>query len=380
MSLPRSRAATLACLAAASLALNLTLVMWSGIRTGGDTIRYTEGAAKLAAGLPLEGMERLFAAYIGVLAASTAAGLGEAGVIGLQILVAALATIALCELGSTLSGPVGGLAAAALFVLNIDIARWHAYVLTDSLYISLVVVAAYAIHVASERGGWWYASAVAVVVASASLRPQGRLLAIVAAGYWVVRRPATTVDRRIVITCAAVLVAGVVLSSRGALESEAETPGQWLGDGVVVWRDPASNLSMPRDAGVDITKAEATSTEPLRYVLRHPLATARLGATRVGVELWHARRFYSRGHNVTVVGLLGIVYALALIGVARVWREPLARLLVAIVCAHLLMVAATFADWDGRFLLYVLPLIGLFAAAGLTAAQTRVTPPAAVTA
>jgi len=386
MILSRSQLATLAGLALASLLFNLLLLTWSGIHLGGDTVRYTEGAAKLAAGLPLDGIQRLFPAYIGVLAASTAVGLGNAGVVGLQILVAALAAVVLYQLGSTLAGPTAGLAAAVLFVLNVDVARWHTYVLADSLYISLVIIAAYAMHVASERGGWWYAVAVAVVVASASLRPQGRLLAIVAAGYWIARWPAMVVDRRIVIACAAVLVAGVVLSSREALKSAAETPGHWLGPGilwiekgVVVWGDPASNLMMPHDPNIDITKAEATSPEPLRYVLRHPMATARLAATRVGVELWHARRFYSRGHNAVVVCFLGIIYALALAGFVRVWRQPLARLLIAIVAAHLLMVAATFADWDGRFLLFVLPLIGVFAAAGL-AARTAVTPRTAVTA
>jgi hypothetical protein len=160
-------------------------------------------------------------------------------------------------------------------------------------------------------------------------------------------------------------MAGVVLSSRGAFEPDAVKPGEWLADGVVVWGYPDSNLTMPVDSGVDLTMDK--SAGPLRYALRHPAATVRLAASRVAVELWHARRFYSRGHNAAVVGLLGITYAFAVLGLVRVWRQPLARLLVAIVAAHLLAVAATIADWDGRFLLYVLPLISVLAAVGLVA-------------
>lgn len=118
MILPRSRLATLAGLALASLLFNLLLLTWSGFHLGGDTVRYTEGAAKLAAGLPLDGIQRLFPAYIGVLAASTAVGFGNAGVVGLQILVAALAAVVLYQLGSTLAGPTAGLVAAVLFVLK----------------------------------------------------------------------------------------------------------------------------------------------------------------------------------------------------------------------------------------------------------------------
>ena len=48
--------------------------------------------------------------------------------------------MALFDLDCQLRGPIAGALAAALFVIDLDIARWHVYVLTDSPYISLVIL------------------------------------------------------------------------------------------------------------------------------------------------------------------------------------------------------------------------------------------------
>jgi len=355
-------------LVAASLPVNLACVAVLGVRAGGDTPRYVEGAANLGH-RPLEGMQRLFPGYIALLAASTAAGFGAGGVVALQIVMAAVATVLLYELGRRVAYPSVGIIAAGLFVLNVDIARWHAYILTDSLYISLVVVAAYAIHIASERGGWRYAAAAAALVAAALVRPHGRLLAIAAAVYWVARRPSHA-SRAVAVAAAVALIGAAAITARGALRAEAESPGRWLGEGVVIWADPESRLPMPGETGA-LTAAGATSAAPLAYAVRHPLATSRLAASRIGLELLHARRFYSTAHNAAVVVTLGPTYVLAVLGFLRLRDRPLAWLLAGIAGLHFLMVAATFADWDGRFLLYVLPLLDLFAAAGLLVVTNR---------
>jgi 4-amino-4-deoxy-L-arabinose transferase-like glycosyltransferase len=360
LSRPRSRSEAekrlLIALAAGSALINLVSLTWSGIRHGADSVRYVEGAANLLAGRPLAGMQMLFPGYAGLLAVSTALGLGERGVILFQLALAAVATIVLYEIARQLSGPIAGGVAAAFFALNVDIVRWHSYLLTDSIYISLVVLAVYAINRAAERGGWWYPAGVFVVVAAGSMRPHGRVLGMLTAIYWLVHRPTVREGRWIGVTCAALLFAGAVLTSQAALGEEVETPSQWLHDGVVVWADPGARLAMPPG-----------QSSPVRYGLQHPWATARLAAARVGMELLHARPFYSRGHNVAVVGLLAFTYAFATAGFRRTRREPLALLILAVIALHFLIVAVTFADWDGRFLLYVLPLINVFAAVELAA-------------
>ena len=202
-----------------------------------------------------------------------------------------------------------------------------------------------------------------MLVAAALIRPQGRVLAIAAAVYWVVRRWSHA-SRAIVVVLAIALIGAVAMTTRSALRAEAESPGRWLGDGVVIWADPTSRVTMPGETSA-LTRADATSAAPIAYAVRHPVATIRLAAARVGVELLHARRFYSAAHNAAIVVALGATYLLAIVGFLKLRDRPLGWLLAGIAALHFLMVAATFADWDGRFLLYVLPLVTLFAAAGL---------------
>jgi 4-amino-4-deoxy-L-arabinose transferase-like glycosyltransferase len=143
----------LASLGAGSIAINLGLLAILGVQRGADTVRYLASAADLLAGRFRGQNGLLYIGYNGLLAVSEAAGGGELGVIVVQFLAAACATLALYDLGRQLAGRLAGALAAAFFVIDYDIARWHLYLLTDSLYISLVPIATWAVHRAAERGG-----------------------------------------------------------------------------------------------------------------------------------------------------------------------------------------------------------------------------------
>ena len=91
-------------------------------------------------------------------------GAGLPGVVVFQIGVAAVAGAAVATLGATLGGPLAGLVGAAFLLVNPDVARWHGYILTDSLYISAVAIVAFLVWRAAERGGRWYALALLVLL------------------------------------------------------------------------------------------------------------------------------------------------------------------------------------------------------------------------
>jgi hypothetical protein len=120
--------------------------------------------------------------------------------------------------------------------------------------------------------------------------------------------------------------------------------------GIPQWR-----VSMPPDS----EPIRGQWSGALNYALRHPFASIRLGVTRVSIELIHIRPFYSSRHNIALLLMLPLLYLLALTGM-KLNRDPsLTRLIALTIAAHLFVVAITFADWDGRYLLYILPLIFL---------------------
>jgi hypothetical protein len=334
------------CLGLASVLVNVLVVAWVGISRGGDSFRYVDGAAQLIAGEPLRTPNvSQYLGYVGLVALATMAGTGLTGVVAVQIAMAALAAMAVYDLGRQLGGRLAGTLAAGVVIVDVDIAQWHAYILTDSLYISLVVIATWFVHRAVSLGAKPYVNALLVGVVTASIRPNGWMFGPLAAVYWISR---STLSR-----WARVGIAGVILASLAGVISIA-----------LYQRYNAVVAHPPR--GWDNTRAFADVWLGLFGSAPSGENRLALAANRVVSELGHVRPTFSARHNAAVIAALAVTYPLAMMGFIRRRHHPLSRLLVAVIAGHLIIVALTFADRDGRYLLYVFPLIVVFAACGAT--------------
>jgi 4-amino-4-deoxy-L-arabinose transferase-like glycosyltransferase len=362
VTLPRSQHLILVFLAIASLVVNLLCLKEWGIRHGADTQRYLQGAENLLASHPLQDKQSSYLGYVAVVGVCRALAIGERGVVAFQIVVAALATLAVYELGRRLSGSLAGVLAAAFFVINVDLARWHVYLLTDSLYMSLVLLTTWMIARAPRSAMWWYVGAGLMVLFTGFVRPNGWLFVPIALIYWIAQ---TSMTRRLKWSAAVAVLLTFAgsLTFIGAFRNaiELERPDLSLREGVVVWNFPGWRRSMPPEPDM-----QAGLVGSIRYGARHPWATGRLAATRVAVELAHARPFYSAAHNAAILIILALVYPLVVLGFLRYRRQPLTLLIAAVIGSDLLVVAGTFADWDGRFLLHTFPLMGVLAACEAT--------------
>jgi 4-amino-4-deoxy-L-arabinose transferase-like glycosyltransferase len=358
----RSLIAALAILFAGYPALCAWLLTHGGIRVVGDGVVYVQAAEDLSQGRPLPEFLRSRFVYVCLIAICQCTGIGLGALVAFQILSAGIAAIALYDLGRRLCGPWAGIVAAAILLLNPDLIRWHAFILTDSLYISSVIIASWAMNWALLHGKVGYGLAIGILALAAFLRPNGWILVFLAGCYWFF-----SLTTRLRVRVAGISLAGiafvagcffVLVFHPGLLTN---SPDTMLRRGEVIWGFPASRLSMPSETDTD----DGGLSGAIGYVLRHPLASTKLAAVRVFTEMAHTRPFYSRAHNLFCLIFLVPVYVLAVSGFLRRCRQPLAWLLMVVIVSHLLVQAVNYADWDGRFLLYVLPLIGVLAACGL---------------
>jgi hypothetical protein len=316
----------------------------------------------------LTAQQATFRGYIALVALSKRLGADLASVVLVQMALSLVAAAALYDLGTRLSGQLSGILAAGLFVANPDIARWNAFILTDSVYTSLVAIFAWCLHRTGDGklGESWLLAVIAVF--AATMRPHGWTLAPLALIYIVAGyRPRLTLARTITVCVSIAGVAGLLVlwqPPRGGVrlgEAMGE-PGNashallnLISSGVVLWGYEDWRLPMPLIAENDTACS---------YAFSHPLAVAKLAGARVAVEIVHARPFYSLRHNAVIAVYLTCLYGFAAWGAVQFWRKG-ADKLVAIIAAHLLLIAATWADWDGRFLVYLLPVITLLAACGI---------------
>jgi len=343
--------------------LGINGIVWAhyGIMRGGDSPRYESGSQNLLQGKPLQGKQVFYPGYIAVVALAQWLGAGPVGVVAIQIALSGVAALALYDLGCRLSGPIAGFLAALFFAANPDIAQWNTYILPDSLYISAVILTVWSIYNACLRKGFWYLGAALIAIATASIRPNGWILIPIAGLYWALIINSRKSIRWLSISLTIAVLVVILLTSLGSRTFfSTRNPFQMLLRGEVVWGYEDWQLRMP--SGGETSDKGLVAI--LRYAIQHPIAAIRLAIYRVGACLAHLRPYYSFRRNLVLFVFIGPLYIFGQYGFMRHWRDRLAILLTSVIAGHLLIVALTFADWDGRFLVYVLPLIGIFSACG----------------
>lgn len=362
------------------VAINVALLIGSGVRVGGDSGIYVDGAEKMLSGRMLTARQPSYAGYIAVVAASQAVGAGLWGVVAVQLAAAIGAAVAVYCLALELGGRLAGGTAVLLFAADINTNRWHAYVLSDSLYASLLVIATWLVYRAAARGPKPqapslkpYASASVVLLAAGLIRPEGWFLIPAAIAYWVARLDAPA-SRRVAMLAGGVLACAVLygaMAPRLGGNLSAVGPAEMLRRGQTIWEYDGWRVAMPDDPALS---SQGGSAAALEYGVRHPLATARLMAARLLVHVVHVRPYYSMPHNLTIAAWLAPFYLLTLVGAWATRRQALLWWCAIALVSQSVVVALTHADWDGRYLGHVMPLLYPCAACGLLFVLQRIMP------
>lgn len=338
-------------------------------RAGGDTSRYVSGADALIQGEPLSGKQPAYVSFIAVMAAVRLAGAPYDAIQVVNVLLALIAAWALFDLGRLLCGRGAGFVAAFLFLSNPELALWSSYILTDSFYASLAVLATWSLTRSLEGGKPWHdAAAAAFAIAAALARPNGWLFPPVAMAIWAWRARAWLMRPAVAATAAlCVLAAGLALAPKMSRQVALIDPQKFLMEGKILWTDDEWKVAMPPEPELAKTGLAGAAV----YVVKHPAACLKLAAVRVAASVWHVREGFSARHKIFHYLTLPPILALAAFGFWRTRQKQAVLPALAVLAGHLAIVAATFADIDGRFFLYYSPVIFLFAGCGTAALVSR---------
>ncbi len=341
-----------------------------------DSVRYLRHAALLVAGRGAEASAHHvryvgYALYLsGFLRVSVSLW---APVLG-QVLLNGLATTAYFRTLRRLLRPLTGnavriAAAATAFTLAWpDLQRFSAYILTESLFSSAVLLAGWALARAVRpprfSAGRWLTAALALALVTLA-RPNGFLVpmaAAVAGLAWAWRHASPA--RR---TALAVGSVGVLVAAGPLLNWVAHTYHliDTYAHGAVIsgyegWLvRPSGPLVLP-DAGLPQLERVAA------FAAAQPGYFGRLAAAKVFAFVLYVKPFWSLGH--IALAAVGLWPAWVLAG--RGLRSPAlpsgARWFAgALLAGQAALVALTVEDWDARFLTPMLPLVFGLAAVGL---------------
>ena len=295
-------------------------------------------------------------------------GLGWWGIVAGQMAVSALATRAIYQGTRRLANGQHGAAALAtlLFIAWPDIQQFNVFLLTESLFISLVALSFGAF--TRVRGGQFrdWAWLIIILALTALARPNGFLvgLAAVLAGLNVLRRRPDPRAWR------AALLGLVLLSPLLWVALNHQLATYYLMDtyqrGELIFRyqlwavHQAAPLNMPPPGTGPVARV-------LYFGAHNPTYLGRLMLGKLFVFVSYLKPHYSLAHRVAGVLVLWPTYWLAARATRRpsIWH-PARVFLAAIFLLQTAIIMLTVDDWDVRFLAPVLPAVFVLAALEIT--------------
>jgi len=362
--LPRRRPFLVACIG--GLALNLAMGSVLGVRTGVDTAVHILNARFLLDHWAFDPNQALHPGYTVFLALCIKVFGTARAVVFLQLPFSILALALLFAEWHEWARPRAlwvDLVALATIALNPLVLFWNWYVLSESIYVSLLacLFASMLRWVRTGRVSSLYAGSLFTILAWLTRTNAIALLVAVTAAvsYWALRH-----HRISRLTAAALLAASVVCVALAHQVFQSNyasqvRPGALLARGVVIWGYDAGNLRMPA-----YQLHEGGWVDYFRFAGAHPLATLKVWTSRILIEAIRYRPYWSSRQNLVSVPMM--VVAWILVGVA-VARDPnwLVTFGLTLVAYHLAVVALALSDWDGRLLGHVLPIVMAIACFGL---------------
>jgi hypothetical protein len=343
---------------------NLLLYLKFGVKIGGDSEMYIEGANHILSNTPFENKEGSYLGYLIVVAFFKFLWMGLKGVVFIQIFIASLTSVVIYKMGEKIANTKAGIFAACYYIFNIDIARWNFFIHTDSLYTSFLVFSIAAIWLfPKEKSAIIKVFLAFIVFFTIIMRPNGwtllPIISIIALNQYPFFQ--NKWNKLIVLGALVSIVLSISIYIKPFQKGIAyESPQYHLMRGTVIWGyEDQWALAMPQES-MDIN---GNWLEAKTYIFKHPISCIKLFFLRILTELAHIRPFYSVFHNYLIAFGVLALYPFAILGFYRLKNNQLIQIILTTLLLHLIVIGLTFANWDGRFLVYILPLISIVACA-----------------
>ncbi len=345
----------LALFAIGQLATGLLFSLPFGPVKSPDTGSYLSAAENISS---LRGSYFGYVGFIVLLKVGLTLGSGIVFAIAMNSIGVIAASWALLSLGRRYSGEIAGWLAASFYLLHPLVNQWTRYVLTETLFYAGVALTAYFLVRSIDSNRWSWAPLWLVAGFTATLRPNGIvLLGAVVTVLALSHQPRLIRHALIVLATWMTVLALAVISPSLTAAHGNFGPEAW--SGTVVHGVPETSIAMPEPTGLDSSNAAL-----IGYALNHPVDVLRLGATRVWWEMKQVRPWYSNELNFFLTVSMTALYSLALVGAWSMRRSQLNLIVISISVPFGVVIASTWAIWEGRFGWWFLVLWTVWAGIG----------------
>ena len=354
--------------------LLLLITIWGVIQTAAyfyfdlkipeDSVIYIRNAESLLHGNLPEGRELLYLAYSSLIAIPLLFELDPIYTLFFHLVAAVVAIICMYKLTLQLSGNNQTAFLATLFyVLWFKFQQWNLILYTDSLFTSLVIINTYLIFKANRLSQKVLVGL--LILFTIFIRPPGIGLLVALGAYMIITViKSQRIKRSLQIGFTALLSIIALLSVNAALTyfidsfMESYQMAEIIYPGIPLFVETPESFTIPHKGYSPLIQL------PLTYIL-NPVYMIKISFIKGALFLAHIKPYYSIQHNLFIGAFLYPLYFFAIKGFTLIINHRFKIFMGVFVGFQLLTVCLTSENWDGRFLLPVLPFVFIFGAEGI---------------
>ncbi|MBC3540780.1 hypothetical protein ACFSC6_21830 [Rufibacter sediminis] len=293
------------------------------------------------------------------------AGLALSYVVWAQMAVSGVAAIALYKAAKQITGKEGlALLTVSLFAFNPDLQAWNCYILTDSLFTSLLTITLSLALLPKTRLLW--IGFVLAISWTTLARPNGFIILLALTAYFVVLyKPFSKFNKWAIGLTTMLLLLGLYLAlDKFMLKAFTLMIPYERGDLIYGYFEfVLTDFHQPQIPSSSLTPLG----QVLWFIWVNPIYFLAMALLKGLFFLIHVKPFYSLAHNLAILAYLLPIYAFAWIGWKRGQLSASNKaLLLTPVLLQVGITMLTIEDWDGRWLYPALPCFLLLAGAGIS--------------
>jgi hypothetical protein len=335
------------------------------MRMSVDSDRYINNAINITQGIFPEGPEIFYYSYSLIIALLHLLGVKPENVIYVHFVTAILSIICIYKLTKKINGNnIVAFIATALYIGWFKFQQWNLIVYTDAMFCHLVIVSVYVLVVAKKPSEWL--SAFFLVVFTSLLRPTGVgfLFAVVAYVTYSFSSRLNFHRHAKALACTALTVGSVIFLNVVLGEFIDSFIASYSASEIIY---PKITLLVEKPNSLIIPAREHQPIIRLfLFAFGNPIYFAKLSIIKGLLFLGHVKPYYSTAHNIFIVAFLYPMYFLAIKGFRLMNNHELKIFIGTFLGLQILMVSLTSENWDGRFLLPVLPVVFILSSFGIS--------------
>jgi hypothetical protein len=241
-----------------------------------------------------------------------------------------------------------------LYMIWPPIREWNNFIYAESLFTSFCIFS-FTLLLLSKTF-WQYSLAALVLLFTFFIRPTGFCLVVGVIGYGIAMLPRTSYKFALPVMCVMAFIAWSIANKmfKSYDQVEGYVMAEIIYPKITLGITPPASLTIP-DTGTPLEKV-------FLFALNNPLYFLKLVLIKISLFYGNIKPYYSTFHNTAIVLFLYPLYYLSIRGITRLAGFKKERFFIAsFIIANGTIVGLTTENWDGRFLVPVLPFIFMMA-------------------